>query len=47
MFNKTFLPSINDESDKIEFYVFDTFILTKDETSHLMISFEQEFSVED
>jgi hypothetical protein len=31
MFNKTFLPSINDESDKIEFYVFDTFILTKDE----------------
>jgi len=47
MFNKTFLPSINDESDKIEFYVFDTFILTKDETSHLMISFEQDFTNDD
>ena len=47
MFNKTFLPSINDESDKIEFYVFDTFILTKDETSHLMISFEQDFTTEE
>jgi hypothetical protein len=47
MFNKTFLPSINENSDKIEFYVFDNFILTKDETSHLMISFEQDFSTED
>jgi len=47
MFNKTFLPSINDNSDKIEFYVFDTFILTKDETSHLMISFEQDFTNEE
>lgn len=47
MFNKTFLPSINDDSDFINFYIFDTFILTKDDTSHLMISFEQDFSVED
>jgi len=47
MFNKTFLPSINENSDKIQFYVFDTFILTKDETSHLMISFEQDFTNDD
>lgn len=47
MFNKTFLPSINDEDDFISFYVFETFILTKDSNSHLMISFEQDFSVED
>ncbi len=47
MFNKTFLPSISDNSDNISFYVFETFILTKDDTSHLMISFEQDFSVDD
>ena len=47
MFNKTFLQSISDNSDNISFYVFETFILTKDDTSHLMISFEQDFSVDD
>ena len=47
MFNKTFLPSISDNSDNISFYVFETFILTKDDTSHLMISFAQDFSVDD
>ena len=47
MFNKTFLPSINDDTEYINFYIFDTFILTKDDTSHLMISFEQDFSVDD
>lgn len=47
MFNKTFLPSINDTEDFINFFVFETFILTKDINSHLMISFEQDFSVDD
>lgn len=47
MFNKTFLPSINDTEDFINFFVFETFILTKDSNSHLMISFEQDFSVDD
>ena len=42
-FNKTFLPSINDQEDFVNFYIFDTFILTKTENSHLMISFEQDF----
>lgn len=47
MFSKTFLPSINDTGEFVHFFVFETFILTKDEQSHLMISFEQDFSVED
>jgi hypothetical protein len=47
MFNKTFLSSINDDVDKINFFVFDTFILTQDTQSNLMISIEQDFSVED
>ena len=37
----------NDDVDKINFYVFDTFILTQDTQSNLMISIEQDFSVED
>jgi hypothetical protein len=47
MFKKSFLSSINDDSDVIEFFIFDSFVLTKDESSHLMISFEQDFSVDD
>lgn len=47
MFNKTFLPSIDDSDDFVNFYVFDTFLLTKNDQSHLMISFEQDFSVDD
>lgn len=47
MFNKNFLPSINDDDEFISFYIFENFILTKDDTSHLMISFEQDFNVED
>ncbi len=47
MFNKTFLPSIDDSGDFVNFYVFDTFLLTKNDQSHLMISFEQDFSVDD
>ena len=47
MFNKTFLPSINDSGDSVQFFVFETFLLTKNDQSHLMISFEQDFSVDD
>jgi hypothetical protein len=47
MFNKTFLSSIDDSSDYIEFHIFETFILTKSDISSLMISFEQDFSVDD
>lgn len=47
MFNNTFLSSINDDVDKIQFFVFDTFLLTQDTQSNLMISIEQDFSVED
>lgn len=47
MFNKTFLPSIDDSSEYIHFHIFETFILTKSDISNLMISFEQDFSVDD
>ena len=47
MFNKTFLSSIDDSSDYIEFHIFETFILTKSDISNLMISFEQDFSNQD
>lgn len=43
VFNKSFLSSVN-ESDKIEFNVFESFILIKDDISNLMISFETDFS---
>jgi hypothetical protein len=47
MFNKNFLPCINDNGNTIQFHVFETFILVKDDISNLMISFEQDFSNED
>ncbi len=43
MLNKKFLSCIND-SDKVEFNIFETFMLIKDEQSNLMLSFEQDFS---
>ena len=43
MFNKSFLSSINDNFDYIQFHVFDSFILTKDDESYLMLSFETSF----
>ena len=46
MFNKSFLNSINDNGNDIEFNVFETFILIKDEISNLMISFEQDLTVD-
>jgi hypothetical protein len=44
MFNKSYLSCINDNSDFINFHVFETFILIQDKISQLMISFEQDFS---
>jgi len=43
MFNKSFLGCINDAGKPVEFHVFETFILIKDDISNLMISFEQNF----
>ena len=46
MLNKKFLSCIN-EMDNIEFNIFETFMLVKDEHSNLMLSFEQDFSSDD
>ena len=43
MLNKKFLACIN-EMDNIEFSIFETFMLVKDDNSNLMLSFEQDFS---
>ena len=45
--NKKFLSCINDSMENIEFSIFDTFMLVKDEYSNLMLSFEQDFEDED
>lgn len=44
--NKKFLGCIND-SDDIQFHIFDNFMLVKHEDSNLMLSFEQDFSSDD
>ncbi len=41
--NKKFLGCINESIDNIEFSIFDTFMLIKDNDSNLMLSFEQNF----
>jgi hypothetical protein len=46
MLNKKFLNCIN-EMDNIEFSIFETFMLVKDDSSNLMLSFEQDFSSDD
>jgi hypothetical protein len=43
MLNKRFLNCINDDVDKIEFNIFESFMLIKDNESNLMLSFEQDF----
>ena len=43
VFNKKYLSNINQDLENIDFYMFETFILVKDETSNLMLSFEQTF----
>ena len=45
--NKKFLSCINDSMETIEFSIFDTFMLVKDDYSNLMLSFEQDFEDED
>jgi hypothetical protein len=47
VFNKKYLSNINDNPDIINFYMFETFILVKDEISNLMLSFEQTFDEDD
>jgi len=42
--NKRFLGCINDKLIKVDFHIFDTFMLVKDIDSNLMLSFEQDFS---
>jgi len=44
MLNKKFLSCINENVDKIEFNIFENFMLVKDDNSNLMLSFEQDFS---
>ncbi len=46
MLNKKFLSCINDSSDEVEFFIFENFMLIKDEESNLMLSFEQTFDDE-
>jgi hypothetical protein len=47
MLNKKFLNCINDNADNVEFNIFETFMLVKDDISNLMLSFEQNFEDED
>jgi len=47
MLNKKFLNCINDNVDNVEFNIFETFMLVKDDISNLMLSFEQNFEDED
>lgn len=46
-FGKKYLSNINNNEETIQFNIFETFILIKDENSNLMLSFEQDFSTED
>lgn len=45
--NKRFLSCINDKMDNVEFNIFETFMLIKDNNSNLMLSFEQDFNDDD
>lgn len=47
IFGKKYLSNINQDGVSINFSIFETFILVKDEVSNLMISFEQDFSADD
>lgn len=42
--NKKFLTCINDTKEQVEFNIFESFMLLRDENSNLMLSFEQDFS---
>ena len=45
--NKKFLSCIDDTQDKVEFNIFDNFMLIKGDNTNLMLSFEQNFSDDD
>lgn len=47
VFNKKYLSNVNAELDIINFSMFETFILIKDQNSNLMMSFEQTFDGDD
>jgi hypothetical protein len=47
IFGKKYLSNVNADNDYINFSIFDTFILVKDENSNLMLSFEQNFENDD
>jgi hypothetical protein len=46
VFRKKYLNNINTETNKVEFFLFQTFVLVKDINSNLLISFEQTFDDE-
>lgn len=46
-FLKKYLSNINADNSVVRFDIFETFILVKDQNSNLMMSFEQDFEVED
>ena len=47
IFNKKYLSNINQDLEIIDFYMFETFILAKDNNSNLMLSFEQSWDEND
>ena len=47
IFGKKYLSNVNADQDYINFSIFETFILVKDDNSNLMLSFEQDFSIDD
>jgi len=47
IFNKRFLKCVDETMENIEFSLFDTFILVKNNDNNLMLSYEQDFSDED
>jgi len=47
IFNKRFFKCINSDREEIEFSLFDSFILVKDQNTNLMLSYEQDFEIDD
>ena len=47
IFGKKYLSNVNTDEDPIQFSIFETFILVKDNNSNLMLSFEQDFTTDD
>lgn len=47
IFNKRFFKCINADKDEIEFSMFENFMLVKDDNSNLMLSYEQDFELDD